>query len=99
MKANAIAFETPIPKVYQQLPPPSADMDDVLAFFFTGPCKPTEQDYKRSLVLVRRNQVVKALEWLNHSDYADIEISHKTLQNIQKIVHPVQLNTNLCLVI
>jgi hypothetical protein len=37
MKANTIAFETPIPKVYHQLPPPRADMDDVLAIFFTGP--------------------------------------------------------------
>ena len=52
MKANAIAFETPIPKVYSKLPPPRDEMDDVLAIFFTGPCKPTLEDYNRSLVLV-----------------------------------------------
>jgi hypothetical protein len=81
MKANVVAFETPMPRIYSHLPPPRADMDDVLAIFFTGPCKPTAEDYKRSLVLVRRNAVAEALEWLklNHKDYSDIEISHKNL--------------------
>ena len=31
MKANIIAFESPIPKIYDVLPPPRDDMDDVLA--------------------------------------------------------------------
>jgi hypothetical protein len=57
MKANAIAFETPIPKVYNKLPPPRDEMDDVLAIFFTGPCKPTLKDYNQSLVLVQQNHV------------------------------------------
>jgi hypothetical protein len=81
MKANVIAFETPMPKIYSHLPPPRAEMDDVLAIFFTGPCMPTESDFKRGLVLVRRNAVARALEWLkmNHKDYEDIEISHENL--------------------
>jgi hypothetical protein len=81
MKADAIAFETPIPKVYQQLPPPRADIDDVLVIFFSGPCKPTIEDYKCSLVLERCNHVGCVLEWLklNHSDYLDIDISYKNL--------------------
>jgi hypothetical protein len=81
MKANVVAFETPLPKVYSHLPPPRSDMDDVLAIFFTGPCRPTEDDFKRSLMLVRRNVVVQALEWLklNHRDYTDIGISHENL--------------------
>ena len=57
MKSNVIAFESPIPKVYDKLPPPRSDMDDVLAIMFTGPCKPTEDDFKRTPLLVRRNHV------------------------------------------
>jgi hypothetical protein len=46
MKANIIAFESPIPKIYDVLPPPRDDMDDVLAILFTGPCKPTPDSLK-----------------------------------------------------
>ena len=46
MKANIIAFESPIPKFYNILPPPRDDMNDVLAILFTGPCKPTPEDLK-----------------------------------------------------
>lgn len=41
MKANVIAFESPVAKVYHELPPPREDLDDILAILFTGPCKPT----------------------------------------------------------
>ena len=44
MKANIIAFESPVPKFYNILPPPQEEMDDVLAILFTGPCKPTQED-------------------------------------------------------
>ncbi len=81
MKANVIAFENPTPLVYDHLPPPRKDMDDVLAIMFTGPNKPTKDDFKRAPVLVRRNKVIEALEWLklNHSDYHDIEISRENM--------------------
>ena len=52
MKANVIAFQSPIPKVYNILPPPCADMNEVLAILFTGPCKPTESDLSRTPFLV-----------------------------------------------
>ena len=89
MKANIIAFESPIPKVYNILPPPRDDMDDVLAILFTGPCKPTPEDLNRTPFLVRRNYVAKALEWLklNHSDYADIEISSKNLRKFPTCIN------------
>ena len=64
MKANVIAFQSPIPKVYNILPPPCADMNEVLAILFTGPCKPTESDLSHTPFLVRCNHVTKALEWL-----------------------------------
>lgn len=43
MKANVVAFQSPIPKIYDELPPPCEDLDDVLEILFTGPSKPTIQ--------------------------------------------------------
>ena len=43
MRANAISFSNPTPKIYNVLPPPVEEMDEVLAFIYTGPCKPTNQ--------------------------------------------------------
>jgi hypothetical protein len=46
MKANAIMFENPTPKIYRALPPSIEELDDVLAFIFTGPTRPTDNDMK-----------------------------------------------------
>jgi hypothetical protein len=93
MKANAIAFESPITKIYACLPPPKAEMDDVLAILYTGPSKPSEEDFKRTPLLVRRNHVINALEWLklNHCDYADIDISRDNMQEYPEDVPPVSV--------
>ena len=48
MKANVVAFESPIPKIYSVLPPPREDLDEVLAILFTGPSKPTSEDFSRT---------------------------------------------------
>src|SRR6202046_5734060 len=79
MRANAISFSNPMPKIYNVLPPPIEEMDEVLAFIYTGPCKPTKADFQRTPLLVRRLKVSKALHWLklNHVDYYDCEISDK----------------------
>ena len=81
MCANAISFSNPMPKIYNILPPPIEEMDEVLAFIYTGPCKPTKADFQRTPLLVRRLKVSKALHWLklNHVDYYDCEISDKNL--------------------
>ena len=81
MKANVIAFQSPMPKIYNTLPPPQEEISEVLAILFTGPAQPTEADMKRTPFLVRRNYVAKALQWLkfNHKDYEDIEISMSNL--------------------
>ena len=91
MKANVIAFQSPIPKVYNILPPPKDEIQEVLAIMFTGPSKPTTSDYKRTPFLVRRNHVKKALEWLqlNHIDYEDIIISDMHLQEYNEDMPPV----------
>ena len=91
MKANAIAFENPTPKIYKALPPSIDELDDVLAFIFTGPCKPTEKELKRTPLLVRRHKVCSALEWLklNHIDYYDLDISYDNLQEYPENGCPV----------
>ena len=93
MKANIIAFESPIPKIYNILPPPREDLDEMLAILFTGPCKPTTEDFARIPFLVRRNAVIKALEFLklNHVDYADIEISLANALQYDKDMPPVSV--------
>jgi hypothetical protein len=91
MKANAIMFANPMPKIYDVLPPPLEEIDEVLAFIFTGPCQPTPDDFKRTPFLVRRQKVSEALEWLklNHCDYYDLEISQRNLSEYPENGPPV----------
>lgn len=46
MTSHVIVFDSPVPKVYNCLPPPVEDLDDVLAILFTGPCQPTEKEFQ-----------------------------------------------------
>ena len=98
MIANVVAFQSPVPKVYNILPPPRDDLDEVLAILYTGPCKPTPDDLKRLPFFVRRNNVINALEWLklNHRDYADIEISEQNLQQYSETEIPVSIEFRDC---
>jgi hypothetical protein len=93
MKAHAIAYQQPIPKVYNILPPPKADLEEVLAIMFTGPCKPTLIDFQRTPFLMRRNHVKLALEWLilNHADYEDVLISTTNLDEYPEDMPPVSI--------
>ena len=93
MTSHIIAFETPIKAVYNELPPPIETLDEVLAVLFTGPCKPTEEDLKRTPVLVRRNHIARALEWLklNHPDYKDLRISSDNLAKYPEDGVPVSI--------
>ncbi|KDR65410.1 hypothetical protein GALMADRAFT_37237, partial [Galerina marginata CBS 339.88] len=83
MIANCIMFSNPTVKVYRCLPPSREELSEVLAFVFIGSVQPTEDDYKRTPMLVRRNKVADALEWLklNHSDYYDLEISKENMES------------------
>jgi arsenate reductase-like glutaredoxin family protein len=83
MIANAIMFSNPTLKAYNKLPPSREELDEVLAFIFTGIAQPTEDDFKRTSLLVHRNKVALALEWLklNHINYTDLEISEENLQS------------------
>ena len=57
MTANPISFANPIPKVYKTLPPPIEEMDDVLAFIYTGPCQPTKAGFEWTPLLIRHKKV------------------------------------------
>ncbi|KAJ4475386.1 hypothetical protein C8R41DRAFT_774521, partial [Lentinula lateritia] len=81
--SNVIAFENPIPKIYDTLPPPREEIEEVLAVMFSGSTKPTQNDYARALLLVRHNVVAKALQVLilNHFDYNDVVFSSANLDS------------------
>ena len=93
MISNAVTFEHPMQKIYTVLPPPIEELSEVLAFIFTGPCQPTEDDFRIPL-LVHRNKVGKALEWLklNHKDYADLEMSYQNLNLYPEDLPPMVIN-------
>jgi hypothetical protein len=93
MKAHAISYQQPLPKVYNILPPPKADIEEVLAIMFTGPCKPTSSDFQRTPFLVRWNHVKLALEWLilNHSDYDNVSLSMANLSEYPEDMPPVSI--------
>lgn len=83
MIANAVSFESPVGKVYERLPISKAELDEVLVVLFTGPKKPSAEDFKRTPLLVRSNKVKLALEWLvlNHGDYYDVDIDYNALSD------------------
>ena len=94
MVANAITFQQPVSKLHNILPPPVKELDDVIAFIFTGPNPPTQDDYICTLLLVRGNKVLDALNWLklNHHDYFNLEISYKDLEDHPESIPPVVID-------
>lgn len=93
MTANIIMFSNPTVKVYHVLPPSRQEISEILAFVFQGPIQPNESDIKRTPMLVRRNVVKDALEWLklNHVDYEDLQISFENLNDYPLAGVPVNI--------
>ncbi|KIJ48988.1 hypothetical protein M422DRAFT_162106 [Sphaerobolus stellatus SS14] len=93
LTANAILIPNPIPKIYQMLPPHRNEIDEVMAFIYTGPLPPTKEDIKRTPFLVRRNKITTALEWLklNNVDYSDIQISNDNIESYEEGEPPVTI--------
>ncbi|KAF7426379.1 hypothetical protein PC9H_008747 [Pleurotus ostreatus] len=81
MTANALSFESPVPKIYNFLPISKAELDEVLVVLFTGPKQPVKDDLKRTPFLIRKKNIKDALDWLilNHSDYAQVTVSEENL--------------------
>ncbi|KAF8573500.1 hypothetical protein K439DRAFT_1234585, partial [Ramaria rubella] len=93
MHANAVLFPNPTPKIYQALPINCDELDEVLAFVFTGPTKPTKKELHRTPLLVSSNKVHEALTWLkcNHKDYFDLDISIHNLNSYKDNEIPVTI--------
>ncbi|KAJ7448100.1 hypothetical protein FB451DRAFT_1053952, partial [Mycena latifolia] len=91
MSANAIMFSQPVLSILNKLPPSKNDMNEILAFVFTGSAAPTPEDFERTPMLVRKSKVVAALEWLklNHEGYTDLEISQENLDSYAERDVPV----------
>ncbi|KAI0336899.1 hypothetical protein BDW22DRAFT_1340899, partial [Trametopsis cervina] len=91
MRTNVVCRATPMKKIYSVLPPKRADFEEVLAILFIGPTPPTPTEYKRTLLLIRRDKVWNALQWLqlNHIDYADIKLSQDNLNEYSENEPPV----------
>ncbi|KAJ7441128.1 hypothetical protein FB451DRAFT_1344033 [Mycena latifolia] len=91
MSANAIMFSQPVLSILNKLPPSRSEMNEILAFVFTGSAAPTLEDFERTPMLVRKKKVVEALEWLklNHEGYTDLEISQENLASYAERDIPV----------
>ncbi|KAF9038749.1 hypothetical protein BJ165DRAFT_1352579, partial [Panaeolus papilionaceus] len=98
LRANVIMFENPIGKVYNMLPPSRAELDEIIAFLFVGSAQPTDEELKRTPMLVRRNVVYNALTWLklNHKDYAELSISMENLNSYPLSGIPVKVDFRQC---
>ncbi len=83
-KCNIIAFQNPVPQIYDTLPPPTSDIEETFAVMFIRSKPPAEKDFDEVPVYnVRHRKVQEALEWLklNHVDYENVFISHENLKN------------------
>lgn len=82
LSGNAIVYSQPVAKFYDILPPHPRELDECLAVLFTGHKPPTTEDFKRTPLLVQRQKVLRALQWLklNHAEYGDIQISMHNLE-------------------
>ncbi|KAJ6527415.1 hypothetical protein B0H19DRAFT_1214669 [Mycena capillaripes] len=83
MSANAIMFSQPVLSILNNLPPSRAEINEILAFVFMGSFPPTQEDFDRTPLLVRRQKVLDALEWLklNHEGYKDLKISQENIDS------------------
>jgi hypothetical protein len=93
MIANIVMYSNPTIAVYDILPPPRSDLQEVLAFLFIGSSPPTIEDFCRTPMLVRRNVVKRILSWLtlNHSDYHTVQISQENLEGYPECGIPVEV--------
>ena len=93
-KCNIVAFENPVPQIYEALPPPASDIEEVFAVLFFRSTPPSEKESKEiPLYNVRRRKVQEALEWLklNHVEYQKINISQDNLKQYPENGSPVSV--------
>lgn len=94
IRCNVVCNAFPTEKIYHVLPPPKAELEDVLAVIFISPNASLPADFQRTPLLVRRDRVARALEWLkrNHSDYKELQISYENLADYPEDVPPIAVD-------
>jgi hypothetical protein len=90
MTANVTIFSNPTIKVYHALPPSQRQISEILAFVFQGPVQPSKSNIKQTPMLVCRNVVNDTLE-LDYTDYEDLQISLKNLNNYPLVGIPLNI--------
>ncbi|KZS99864.1 uncharacterized protein LAESUDRAFT_667481, partial [Laetiporus sulphureus 93-53] len=93
MRVNAVVFAQPVRTFFDVLPPPQSDLDLCLAVLFTGPCQPTDDDFKCTSLLLHHMAVYAALHWLrlNHADYRDVIVFEDNLATYFERVPPMSV--------
>ena len=76
------------------LPLPIEELDEVITFMFRSVAQPTAKDMKQTPMLARWRYILAALEWLkiNHSDYANVQISQENLKLYPEESPPVTID-------
>jgi hypothetical protein len=85
-------------KIHDILPPPRKELEEVLAVLFVGHTAPGPEELKRLPLLVRRNEVRRALNWLilNNTDYVDVTLSEENLAQYNDNEFPVTVEWMTC---
>ncbi|KAJ3479965.1 hypothetical protein NLI96_g8691 [Meripilus lineatus] len=93
LSGNAVVYSQPVGKFFDVLPPPREELEECLVVVFIGKQKPTLQDYRRTPLLIRKNVVIRALEWLklNHKGYSNVKIDPANLSTYPEHQPPVQV--------
>ena len=93
MTSNVIMFSNSTVKVYHASPHSQHEINEILVFVFQGSVQPNQSDIKQTPMLICRNVVKDALEWLklNHVDYKDLYISLDNLNNYPLVGVPVNI--------
>ena len=93
LMSHAVLFPKPVGQIYRELPPPKKDIDKVLAVYYSGPNPPDPKLHNKVPLLVRKNAVAQALQWLirNHEDYQDVTINDANLEEYEDDAIPVKI--------
>ncbi|RDX44586.1 hypothetical protein OH76DRAFT_1359506, partial [Lentinus brumalis] len=91
LAANVVTFGQPVERAYKTLPPPRAEMEQILAILFVGPARPSDEDVRRVPFLMRLRHLARSIEWLayNSESYVGVEVSAENLAQYEDGAPPV----------
>ncbi len=91
LAANVVTFGQPVERAYKTLPPPRAEMEQILAILFVGSAKPSNTDVRRTPFLMRLGHIARSIEWLSYNSetYDGVQVSAATLAEYEDGAPPV----------